>query len=130
MKELTRIFDLSKSEQRVVLIVMLALIVGGFVHYERRVHRVHVRAPTDKNWTEFGVGAGRWWRQFKIKHADAKALFSIVCTTVARSDHDALFRPLFASQINHRVRDRRIAIDAVGAAPEEQIARLERIEFK
>ena len=46
MKELTRIFDLSKSEQRVVLIVMLALIVGGFVQYERRVHRVHIRAPT------------------------------------------------------------------------------------
>jgi hypothetical protein len=39
MKSLLRIFALSKSEQRVVLIVMLALIAGAFVQYERRVHR-------------------------------------------------------------------------------------------
>ncbi len=45
MKGRLRIFDLSKSEQRVVLIVILALIVGAFVQYEHRVHRVHVRTP-------------------------------------------------------------------------------------
>jgi len=39
MKRLLRIFELSKNEQRVVLIVMLALIVGAFVSYERRGHR-------------------------------------------------------------------------------------------
>jgi hypothetical protein len=39
MKRLLRIFDLSKSEQRVVLIVMLALLAIAFVTYERRVHR-------------------------------------------------------------------------------------------
>jgi hypothetical protein len=39
MKRLFRIFELSKSEQRVVLIVMLALIAIAFVGYERRVHR-------------------------------------------------------------------------------------------
>jgi hypothetical protein len=38
MKRLFRIFELSKNEQRVVLIVMFALIVFAFVGYERRVH--------------------------------------------------------------------------------------------
>ncbi len=46
MKRLFRVFDLSKNEQRVILIVMLVLIIGAFVQYERRIHRVHVRAPT------------------------------------------------------------------------------------
>jgi hypothetical protein len=45
MKRLFRIFDLSKNEQRVALIVMLILIAIAFIGYERRVHRVHVRAP-------------------------------------------------------------------------------------
>ena len=44
MKRLFRVFDLSKNEQRVI--VMLVLIIGAFVQYERRIHRVHVRAPT------------------------------------------------------------------------------------
>jgi hypothetical protein len=49
MKRLFRIFELSKSEQRVVLIVMLMLIAIAFVGYERRVHRSPVRptAPTE-----------------------------------------------------------------------------------
>jgi hypothetical protein len=46
VKRFFRIFELSKNEQRVVLIVMLVLIVFAFVGYERRVHRVHVHAPT------------------------------------------------------------------------------------
>jgi len=46
MKRLFRIFDLSKNEQRVVLIVMLILITIAFVGYQRRIHRAHVRAPT------------------------------------------------------------------------------------
>jgi len=40
-----RIFDLSKSERRVVLIVVLALITIAFVGYERRVHHSPFR-PT------------------------------------------------------------------------------------
>jgi len=39
MKGLFRIFDLSKNEQRVVLIVMFVLIAIAFVGYECRVHR-------------------------------------------------------------------------------------------
>jgi hypothetical protein len=38
MKRLLRIFELTKSEQRVVLIVMFILITITFVGYERRVH--------------------------------------------------------------------------------------------
>ena len=46
MKPLLRIFDLSKNEQRVVLVVILFLVAIAFVGYERRVHRVHGGAPT------------------------------------------------------------------------------------
>ena len=46
MRRLFRILELSKSEQRVVLIVMFVLIVFAFVGYERRVHRVHVQTPS------------------------------------------------------------------------------------
>lgn len=45
MKGLFRIVELSKNEQRVVLIVMFALIVFAFVGYERRVHHFRVQ-PT------------------------------------------------------------------------------------
>jgi hypothetical protein len=47
MKRLFRIFELSKHEQRVVLIVILVLIAIAFVRYERRVHRPPVE-PTLK----------------------------------------------------------------------------------
>jgi hypothetical protein len=36
MKRLLPIFELSKNEQRIVLIVMLALVIGAFAAYERR----------------------------------------------------------------------------------------------
>jgi hypothetical protein len=39
MKRLFRIFELTKNEQRVVLIVMLVLIAIAFLGYERRIHR-------------------------------------------------------------------------------------------
>ena len=45
MKRLPQIFELSKNEQRVVLIVMLVLIVIAFIGYEQRVHRSPVQ-PT------------------------------------------------------------------------------------
>ena len=45
MKGLFRIFELSKNEQRVVLIVMFVLITVVFVGYERRLHSVHLRPP-------------------------------------------------------------------------------------
>src|SRR4029077_2213292 len=39
MKRLFRIFELTKNEQRVVLIVMLILLTIAFVGYQRRVNR-------------------------------------------------------------------------------------------
>jgi hypothetical protein len=42
MKRVFRIFELSKSEQRVVLIVMFLLLAVSFLRYERRVHHGHV----------------------------------------------------------------------------------------
>ncbi len=45
MKRLFRIFDLSKNEQRVVLIVMFILITIAFVEYQCRIHHPLVQ-PT------------------------------------------------------------------------------------
>jgi hypothetical protein len=45
MKGLFRIFDLSKNEQRVVLIVMFVLIAMALVMYERRIRHAPVQ-PT------------------------------------------------------------------------------------
>jgi hypothetical protein len=49
MNRLFRIFELSKNEQRVVLIVMLVLLAIAFVGYERRVHNppVYTRSTTE-----------------------------------------------------------------------------------
>jgi hypothetical protein len=43
MKRFLRIFELSANEQRVVLIVILALVAIAFAGYERRVHRPWVQ---------------------------------------------------------------------------------------
>jgi len=43
MKGLFRIFELSKNEQRVVLIVMFLLLAFAFIAYERRVNRPAVQ---------------------------------------------------------------------------------------
>jgi hypothetical protein len=43
MKRFFRVFELSKNEQRVVLIVMLVLIAIAFIGYERRLLRSPVR---------------------------------------------------------------------------------------
>jgi hypothetical protein len=44
MKRLTGIFVLSKSEQRVIVIVILALVVGTLVRFERRANHLPVHA--------------------------------------------------------------------------------------
>jgi hypothetical protein len=46
MKRMFRIFELSKNEQRVVLIVIIALIGGALVGYERRIHARPAQATT------------------------------------------------------------------------------------
>jgi hypothetical protein len=51
MKRLFRIFELSKNEQRVVLIVMFVLITVVFVGYERRMHSVRPPAPPEAKTT-------------------------------------------------------------------------------
>jgi hypothetical protein len=60
MKRLLQIFDLSKNEQRVVLIVMLVLVVIALIGYERRVHRVAVQAtpPTQSKTSPTAIGPG------------------------------------------------------------------------
>jgi hypothetical protein len=46
MKRLLRIFELTKNEQRVVLIVIFALVAVAFARYESRVHRFRVEAKS------------------------------------------------------------------------------------
>jgi hypothetical protein len=42
MKRLMGIFVLSESEQRVIVIIVLALLVGALVRYERRANHLPV----------------------------------------------------------------------------------------
>ena len=44
MKRVFRIFELTKNEQRVVLVVTLILLAIAFMGYQRRVHRSRVSA--------------------------------------------------------------------------------------
>ena len=44
MKRLFRIFELSKNEQRVILIVMLVLLTIAFIGYQRRIYRFRLQA--------------------------------------------------------------------------------------
>ena len=44
MKRPAGIFILSKSEQRVIVIVVLVLVIGALVHYERRGNHFPVHA--------------------------------------------------------------------------------------
>jgi hypothetical protein len=44
MKRPTGIFVLSKSEQRVIVIVVLVLVIGALMHYERRANHFPVHA--------------------------------------------------------------------------------------
>jgi hypothetical protein len=46
MKRLFRIFELSKSEQRVVLIVMFVLIAIALIGYERRIYHSPVQSTS------------------------------------------------------------------------------------
>ncbi len=43
MKRFLKIFELSKNEQRVVLIVVFALLAITLIGYERRIHRSPVQ---------------------------------------------------------------------------------------
>jgi hypothetical protein len=46
MNRLFRIFILSKSEQRVVVLIVLVLIVGALFGYQRRTHQFPVPPTT------------------------------------------------------------------------------------
>jgi len=46
MKRLLRIFELTKNEQRVVLIVVFALLAITLIEYECRVHRSPVQSAS------------------------------------------------------------------------------------
>jgi hypothetical protein len=47
MKRLFRIFQLTKNEQRVVLIVVLVLFAVAFIGYERRIHHHSIQLTSE-----------------------------------------------------------------------------------
>ena len=63
MKRLRRIFELSKNEQRVVLIVMLILTTIAFVQYERRIHHSPVQPTSAKEAKPSPTAAQSWDEQ-------------------------------------------------------------------
>lgn len=87
---------------------------------------------TNKSRMHFFVGRIFFFdpRHFKIEHAHSETLFPIVGPPVTRAHHHALARFFFSPEINHGVRDRRIALNRVSAGPEEKIARFQAIELE
>jgi hypothetical protein len=86
----------------------------------------------DKSRTRFAVFAFPLIcaRHFEIEYAHTEALLVLVRPAITRTYHYACSRFLFAPQVNHRVRDRRIALNRISAGPKKKIARLQIIEFE
>ncbi len=79
---------------------------------------------TDECRSQFSIVRLSVSLHFEIENAYTVAGFALIDPTVARADHHAVPGFLFAAKINHRVRDRWVALDRIGAGPEKQIARL------
>src|SRR5690349_2820232 len=80
-------------------------------------------AVTDECRPQFALAVRFPVLDFEIENADTIARFSLINPAIARTDHHAVAGLLLASDINHRVSDRRIALDRVSAGPEKKIAR-------
>src|SRR5437763_16231696 len=79
---------------------------------------------TDKAWTlssfiRFAIF--RPWH-FEFKNADAETLRTLVGASVTRAHHHTRAGFFRASEINHDVSDRRIALDRIRSAPKGEIA--------
>ena len=69
-------------------------------------------------------------RHFEIEHTHSESLLTLVSPAVARAHHHPRTGFFLASKINHRMRNRGIALNCIGTGPEEQVARFQIIEFK
>src|SRR5438477_10064151 len=86
-------------------------------------------AVTDESRSQFAIIVLSGTLNFKIKDAHSEARFPLINTAVARAHHDASSRLSFAAEINHGVRDRRIALDRISSSPEKEVARLQIFQF-
>ena len=93
--------------------------LGGCISQTRDV------AITDERRLQFAIAVFVRSRNSEIKDTHAIARFASIDSAVACAHHLPLAGFLFPAEINHRVSDRRVAIDRVGASPKEQIARLQ-----
>src|SRR2546423_12937347 len=64
-------------------------------------------------------------RKVEIENTHAVARFALIDAAVTRPDHHAIPAFLFATEINHRVRNGRVAVDRIRAGPEKEIAGLQ-----
>src|SRR5207245_146502 len=87
-------------------------------------------AVTDESRSQFAIIVLSGTLNFKIKDAHSEARFPLINTAVARAHHDASSRLSFAAEINHGVRDRRIALDRISSGPEKQVARRQILQFE
>jgi hypothetical protein len=85
---------------------------------------------TDKNRGRAFLVLCRRSGNFEIESAHTQALLPSIGASVARANHHPLIRRLFATKVNHRVSDIRVAADAVRGRPKKQVTRFERIEFE
>lgn len=65
----------------------------------------------------------------EIEYTDAVARLALVDAAVTRPNHDAIAALFFATDIDHGVSDRRVALDRIRAGPEENIARPQIVEL-
>jgi hypothetical protein len=69
-------------------------------------------------------------RDFEVKYTYAISRFALICSPVTGANHDPLPVAFFATQINHGMSDRRVALNAVGTSPEKEIAGYQFIKFE
>lgn len=85
---------------------------------------------TDESRPQFALSVCFTVLDFEIENADPETGFALINAAIARANHYPLSCFLFATQINHRVRDRRIALDRIGSRPKKQVAGFQILQFE
>jgi len=87
---------------------------------------------TDKSRVRFAVFDFTliYTRHFEIEYAHPETLLALISPSVTRAYHYAPPAFLFASQVNHRVCNRWIALNRIGTSPKQEVTWLQIIEFE
>src|SRR5713101_7607888 len=115
--------------------------MAGDFHVSRLHEKTVPDKPEEKDENERGDKADESRPQFafsvcfpplnlEIENADTESRLALINAAVACADHHPVPGFLFAAKINHRVRNRRIALDGISSGPEKQVARLQIFQFE